>query len=77
MVLVYLVCLFDFVKGVRLPNVGPVKDREKFRCRVAALDEAVEEVLCLFPYILFMGAEVVEAEDVSKDEAVDYARWVG
>lgn len=44
---------------------------------MAALSQAVEEVLCLFLYILFMGAEAVEAENVSVDEAIDYAWWVG
>ena len=56
---------------------GSFEDREEFRYRVATLDEAVEEVLCLLSYVLVTGAEAVETEDVPKDEAVDYAGWVG
>ncbi len=44
---------------------------------MATLDEAIEEILCLLLYVLFTGAETMETEDVPKDEAVDYARWVG
>ena len=57
--------------------LGLFENREEFRYRVAMLDEAVEEVLCLLSYVLVTGAEAVEAEDVPKDEAVDYAGWVG
>ena len=57
--------------------LGSFEDREEFRYRMATLDEAVEEVLCLLLYVLFTGAETMETEDVPKDEAVDYARWVG
>ena len=44
---------------------------------MAALGQTVEEVLCLFLYILFMGAKAMEAENVSVDEAIDYTWWVG
>ena len=57
--------------------LGLFEDREEFRYRMAMLNEAVEEVLCILSYVLFTGAEAMETEDVPKDEAVDYARWVG
>ena len=41
------------------------------------MDEAVEVIMCLLSYVLVTEAEAVEAEDVPKDEAVDYAGWVG
>ncbi len=57
--------------------LGSFEDREEFRYRLATLDEVVEEVMCLLLYVLVTGAETMETEDVPKDEAVDYAGWVG
>ncbi len=56
---------------------GSFEDREEFIYMMAMLDEAVEEVLCLLLYVLVTGAEAMETEDMPKDEAIDYARWVG
>ncbi len=57
--------------------LGSFEDREEFRYRVGTLDEVVEEVLSLLSYVLATGPEAVAVEDVPKDEAIDYARWVG